>query len=67
MKPNIEAFFEPVTATISYIVYDEPGGACAIIDSVLDYDPKAGRTSTDFCRQADRVYRKSETKGGMDT
>ena len=48
MKPNIEAFFEPVTATISYVVYDEPGGACAIIDPVLDYDPKAGRTSTAF-------------------
>ncbi|HEY6043507.1 MAG TPA: MBL fold metallo-hydrolase [Nitrosospira sp.] len=48
MKPNIEAFFEPVTSTISYVVYDEPGGACAIIDPVLDYDPKAGRTSTSF-------------------
>lgn len=48
MRPNIEAFFEPVTSTISYVVYDEPGGACAIIDPVLDYDPKAGRTSTSF-------------------
>ncbi len=46
MKPNIEPFFEPVTCTISYVVYDEPGGTCAIIDPVLDYDPKAGRTST---------------------
>ncbi len=46
MKPNIEPFFEPATCTVSYIVYDEPGGTCAIIDPVLDYDPKAGRTST---------------------
>jgi glyoxylase-like metal-dependent hydrolase (beta-lactamase superfamily II) len=46
VKPNIEAFFEPVTSTISYVVYDESGGACAIIDPVLDYDPKAGRTGT---------------------
>ena len=46
MKPNIEPFFDPVTGTITYIVYDEPGGACAIIDAVLDYDPQAARTST---------------------
>jgi glyoxylase-like metal-dependent hydrolase (beta-lactamase superfamily II) len=46
VKPNIKAFFEPVTSTISYVVYDEPGEACAIIDPVLDYDPKAGRTNT---------------------
>ena len=46
MKPNIEAFFDPVTGTVSYVVYDESGGRCAIIDPVLDYDPKASRTST---------------------
>ena len=46
MKSNIEAFFDPATWTVSYIVYDEPGGSCAIIDPVLDYDPKSGRTST---------------------
>ncbi|SEK59773.1 MBL fold metallo-hydrolase [Nitrosovibrio tenuis] len=46
MRPNTEPFFDPVTGTVSYVVYDEPGGACAIIDPVLDYDPKSGRTST---------------------
>ena len=46
MKPNIEAFFDPVTGTVSYVVYDQPGGRCAIVDPVLDYDPKASRTST---------------------
>ena len=44
MKAQIEAFFDPATWTISYIVYDERGGGCAIIDPVLDYDPKSGRT-----------------------
>ena len=47
MRPNIEAFFEPVTATVSYVVYDEPGGRAAVIDSVLDFDPKSGRTGTE--------------------
>lgn len=46
MQPNIQAFFDSVTGTVSYVVYDEPGGSCAIIDPVLDYDPKAGRTKT---------------------
>lgn len=46
MSPNIQAFFDPATWTISYVVYDEPEGSCAIIDSVLDYDPKSGRTKT---------------------
>ena len=45
MMPNIQAFFDPVTSTISYVVYQAQGSACAIIDSVLDYDPKSGRIS----------------------
>jgi len=44
MQPNIQTFFDPVTWTVSYIVFDQPGGHCAIIDPVLDYDPKSGRT-----------------------
>jgi glyoxylase-like metal-dependent hydrolase (beta-lactamase superfamily II) len=31
---------------VTYVVHDGPGSACAIIDSVLDYDPKSGRTRT---------------------
>lgn len=46
MKPRIQAFYDPATWTVSYIVFDEPGGSCAIIDPVLDYDPKAGRIRT---------------------
>lgn len=45
MQPNIEGFFDPVSATISYVVFDQPSGHCAIIDPVLDYDPKSGRTT----------------------
>src|SRR5687768_6966253 len=45
MQPTIEAFLDPATSTISYIVFDEPGGTCAIIDPVLDYNHISGRTS----------------------
>lgn len=50
MNPHIQAFFDAVTATVTYVVHD--GSACAIIDSVLDYDPKSGRSGT---ASADRV------------
>lgn len=46
IHPHIQAFFDPATWTVTYVVSDEPGGSCAIIDPVLDYDPKAGRTKT---------------------
>ncbi|OZI72087.1 MBL fold metallo-hydrolase [Bordetella genomosp. 12] len=41
---QLQAFYDPTTGTISYVVHD--GHACAVIDPVLDYDPKSGRTST---------------------
>ena len=46
MQPQVNAFFDPTTWTVSYVVYDHTGGHCAIIDPVLNYDPKAARTST---------------------
>lgn len=42
---KVEGFFDPATWTISYLVLDASTGQCAIVDSVLDYDPKSGRTS----------------------
>lgn len=46
MTPIIESFFDPVTGTVTYVVYDEVGGHAAIIDPVLDFNPKSGRTQT---------------------
>lgn len=46
MTPIVKAFFDSTTNTVSYIVQDPAGRACAIIDSVLDYDQNAGRTDT---------------------
>ena len=45
MQAQIEAFFDPATYTYSYVVIDPSTQRCAIIDSVLDYDPASGRTS----------------------
>ena len=46
MTATVKSFFDPATWTVSYVVYEKEGTACAIIDSVLDYDAKSGRTST---------------------
>ena len=42
--PQVESFFDPVTNTVSYVVIDPDTRRCALVDSVLDFDPKAGRT-----------------------
>ena len=52
MNPQVTAFFDEATFTVSYVVHDPVGHGAAIIDSVLDYDPKSGRTSTE---SADRI------------
>ncbi|HYG46029.1 MAG TPA: MBL fold metallo-hydrolase [Bordetella sp.] len=52
MPVQVEGFFDPGTATVSYVVYERVGGVCAIIDPVLDYDSRAARTST---ASADRI------------
>ncbi len=43
-QPQVHGMFDPATWTVTYIVHNGPGSDCAIIDSVLDYDPKSGRT-----------------------
>jgi glyoxylase-like metal-dependent hydrolase (beta-lactamase superfamily II) len=46
MMPEVLAFFDAATFTVSYVVKDPGSNACALIDTVLDYDPASGRTST---------------------
>lgn len=51
-NPKIEAFFDEETFTVSYVVEDPKSKRCAIVDSVLDFDPSSGRTSA---RSAERI------------
>lgn len=52
MTPKIHSFFDEATNTITYVVQEPEGRACAIVDSVLDFDYASGRTDT---RSADAV------------
>lgn len=45
LKPEVTAFFDEPTNTISYVVKDPASNACAIVDSVMDIDYAAGRIS----------------------
>ena len=51
MQSSIQPFFDPATWTVSYVVHAGPASACAIIDPVLDYDAKSGRTSAASARK----------------
>lgn len=46
MNPTVKAFFDEATNTVSYVLRDPTGVACAVVDSVLDFDHASGRTDT---------------------
>ena len=47
VRPQVTAFFDEATNTISYVVKDPGSTACAIVDSVMDIDYAAGRITYD--------------------
>lgn len=52
MRPLVQSYFDTATFTASYVLRDANSAACAIIDSVLDFDYAAGRTHTE---SADKI------------
>ncbi len=60
VKPEVLAFFDAPTNTISYIVRDPNSSSCAVIDSVMDIDYAAGRITHD---SADRIIATIMDKG----
>jgi glyoxylase-like metal-dependent hydrolase (beta-lactamase superfamily II) len=60
MHPDVHAFFDEATFTVTYVVRDPNGQKCAVIDSVLDFDYASGRTDT---RSADAVIAFIRDKG----
>ncbi len=60
VKPEVEAFFDEDTNTISYIVKDPASDACAIVDSVMDIDYAAGRITY---THADKMIARVKERG----
>ena len=59
---QVEGHFDPETSTVSYLVLDRASRECALIDSVLDYDPRSGRTRT---TSADALARRVRELGAQ--
>jgi glyoxylase-like metal-dependent hydrolase (beta-lactamase superfamily II) len=59
---DIKAFFDPETWTYTYVVSGGKGTPCVIIDSVLNYDPKSGRTSTHSADEVIQFIQNEELK-----
>ena len=62
VKPEVEAFFDPATNTISYIVKDPSSNACAIVDSVMDIDYAAGRITYEHADELIAYVQKNDLK-----
>jgi glyoxylase-like metal-dependent hydrolase (beta-lactamase superfamily II) len=60
MSLNIQTFFDPATFTATYLISDDETGSAAVIDPVLDYEPRGARLST---ASADRVLRTVRGQG----
>ncbi len=59
-RPEVQAFFDEATNTITYLVRDPASNSCALIDTVMDIDYAAGRITFDH---ADELIRQIETQG----
>ena len=59
-RPEVQAFFDEATNTITYLVKDPASNSCALIDTVMDIDYAAGRITFDH---ADELIRQIETQG----
>jgi len=60
LKPDVTGFHDEATGSVQYVVADPTTRRCAVIDPVLDFDPKSGRTWT---TSADRLLRHIERNG----
>ena len=59
-RPDVTAFFDEPTFTVSYVVTDPATKTCAVVDSVLDFDPASGRTNTESADEIVEFIQKNE-------
>ncbi len=59
-RPDVTAFFDEPTYTVSYVVTDPATKTCAVVDSVLDFDPPSGRTNTESADEIIEFIQKNE-------
>jgi glyoxylase-like metal-dependent hydrolase (beta-lactamase superfamily II) len=62
VKPEVTAFFDEATNTVSYVVRDPNSSACAVIDSVMDIDYAAGRIAYESADEIIDFIRKNDLR-----
>ncbi|URL57106.1 MBL fold metallo-hydrolase [Luteibacter flocculans] len=62
LAPIVTSFFDPATFTVSHLVQDPTSDACAIVDSVLDFDAPSGRTDTRTAEQIVAAIKERQLK-----
>ena len=62
VNPQVEAFFDPATNTISYVISDPASKSCAVIDSVMDINFSAGRITYDHADEIVAYIEKNDLK-----
>jgi Metallo-beta-lactamase superfamily len=60
MEPDVTGFYEATTGSVQYVVADPLTRRCAVIDPVLEFDPRSGSTRT---TSADRLLRHIASNG----
>ncbi|MDP4593198.1 MAG: MBL fold metallo-hydrolase [Beijerinckiaceae bacterium] len=60
VQPQMDAFFDEPTNTVSYLVWDETTKRGAVIDPVLDYDHRSGEADN---RSADKILARAKELG----
>src|SRR5688572_8083205 len=61
-SPSVQSFFDPATSTLGHLVHTGQGSEAAIVDSVLDFDPKSGRTRRDSAEKIIEFVRRCSLK-----
>lgn len=64
-SPDVTAFLDEATNTITYVVADPASAECVVIDPVLDYDAAAGRTSTESVDQVIKFIQENQLNMGL--
>lgn len=59
-QPDVKAFFDDQSNTISYVIKDPDSTACAVVDAVMEFDAAAGRLTH---QGADRIIADIRTRG----
>ena len=67
VKPDVMGFYDAPTGSIQYIVTDPSTRKCAIIDPVLDFDPRFRINANDVRRSTFKVHRSAWAHFGMDS